>query len=284
MAIYADIPAGYYDSTDGLVEDALRVLSEGHLRCLGLSILLAKNIHDKHNIVIFDDVVNAIDDEHRSGVIRVLFTNEKLSNKQMILTTHGEDFVKRLENELPAKGISKKLIRYDFIKNYENRDILIEQNINRQYLIKAQSNLKKGLIKDTLMECRRSLEDLSVRLWKKIRSEGFDPYLSVKLRSPNDHADLYNLITGLTAYIETIEKKPGVNNFTDHKKCLQKIRDVCKKHPITWTLLNKGTHQEDRNDEFDDVQAQELLKLCLELETLIKSYDRSKFIQSTVPA
>ena len=151
-------------------------------------------------------------------------------------------------------------------------------------MVKAQSNLKKGLIKDTLMECRRSLEDLSVRLWNKIRAEGFDPNLSVKLRGPNDHADLYNLIAGLTAYIESIEKKPGVNNFTDHKECLLKIKDVSKKHLITWTLLNKGTHQEDRNEEFDDAQAQELLKLCLELETLIKSYDRSKFVQSTVLA
>ncbi|MDF4942121.1 chromosome segregation protein SMC, partial [Vibrio parahaemolyticus] len=42
--------------------DALHVLSEGHIRCLGLAILLAKNIKTDCPLLIFDDPVNAIDD------------------------------------------------------------------------------------------------------------------------------------------------------------------------------------------------------------------------------
>lgn len=262
---------------DGTTEDALRVLSEGHLRCLGLSILLAKNIHDNHNVIIFDDVVNAIDDEHRAGIISELFSNCLLSKKQMFLTTHGEDFIKRLENQLVSKGLNKKLTRYDFIRNRDSREVLIEPNLNRHYLVKAGNNLDKGLIKDGLMECRRSLEELAPRLWKKMKAEGLDPALTVKLRAPSSSPDLYNLIDGLIGYIEEIEKKPGISNFSSHRHCLMKVKDVSKKNQVTWNLLNKGTHEEDRDEEFDENQAIELFELCLELEGLIKNYSREEF-------
>ncbi|BBB27351.1 AAA family ATPase [Amphritea japonica] len=267
---------------DGTTEDALRVLSEGHLRCLGLSILLAKNIHDAHNVIIFDDVVNAIDDEHRSGVINELFSNSLLSEKQMILTTHGEDFIKRLENQLLSRGLNRKLTRYDFIRNHDSREVLIEPSLNRHYLIKAESNFKKGLIKDGLMECRRSLEELAPRLWKKMKTEGLDPALTVKLRAPSTSPDLYNLIDGLIGYIKEIEKKPGINNFSRHRQCLMKVKDVSKKNQVTWNLLNKGTHEEDRDEEFDENQAKELFELCLEFEGLIKNYSREEFKIDTV--
>jgi ABC-type Mn2+/Zn2+ transport system ATPase subunit len=262
---------------DGTKEDALRVLSEGHLRCLWLSILLAKNIHDNHNVIIFDDVVNAIDDEHRSGIISELFSNPLLSEKQMILTTHGEDFIKRLENQLVSKGLNKRLSRYDFVRNHESRDVLIEQNLNRHYLVKAKNNFEKGLVKDGLMECRRSLEELAPRLWKKMRTEGLDPALSVKLRAPSADPDLYNLIDGLISFIEEVEKRPGIRNFSPHRKCLMNVKDVSKKNQLTWNLLNKGTHEEDRDEEFDENQAKELFDLCVEFEGLIKDYSRENF-------
>ncbi len=40
--------------------DALHVLSEGHIRCLGLAILLAKNLQTDCPVLIFDDPVNAL--------------------------------------------------------------------------------------------------------------------------------------------------------------------------------------------------------------------------------
>lgn len=262
---------------DGSKEDALRVLSEGHLRCLGLSILLAKNIHDNHSVIIFDDVVNAIDDEHRAGIINELFSNILLSEKQMILTTHGEDFIKRLENQLISKGLNKKLARYDFVRNRESREILIEPNINRHYLVKAKNNFEKGLIKDGLMECRRSLEELAPRLWRKMKAEGLEPALTVKLRAPSAAPDLYNLIDGLIGYIEDIEKKPGIRNFSSHRQCLMQVKDFSKKNQITWILLNKGTHEDDRVEEFDENQSEDLFKLCVQFEDLIKNYSREEF-------
>ena len=61
----ATIVVTFCGDTTRTPHDALHVLSEGHLRCLGLAILLAKNAHQRCPFLIFDDVVNAIDDECR---------------------------------------------------------------------------------------------------------------------------------------------------------------------------------------------------------------------------
>ncbi|QUM81697.1 AAA family ATPase [Moritella sp. 5] len=261
---------------DGHNEDALRVLSEGHLRCLGLSILLAKSIKDKQNIFIFDDVVNAIDDEHRTGVINELFETTKYKEKQIIVTTHGEDFVKRLENQLPNKHLSKVLKRYDLVRNKNGRDIVILEDQNRQYLEKAKNSLDASKTKDGLMECRRALEDLTDRLWRKLSSEGLSSSVSVKLFAPGRSPDLYSLVDGLIALLNVIEKKPGILSFVPSKNALGAIKDKSKRHQVNWTLLNKGTHEENRDEEFDENLAYELLALLLQLDESIKSYVRPK--------
>lgn len=256
---------------DGLKDNALRVLSEGHLRCLGLSILLAKNAHDKHNLIIFDDVVNAIDDEHRLGVIKTFFTNANLNEKQMILTTHGEDFLKTLENQFAKQDLKDILSRYDFLKNYEGREIIVNPDLHRHYLSKAKENLRIGFEKDCLMECRRSLEELSHTLWKKIANDtSLDSSISIQLRSPKGNPELSSIVNGLISRMKKFEKT-GANKFTPHKEFLEKITNTANKNRIFWDLLNKGTHEEERDEEFDRNSIDELLQYLLKFESLLKS-------------
>ncbi|WP_417649092.1 hypothetical protein, partial [Citrobacter freundii] len=51
---------------NGVPADAFVRLSEGHLKSLGLAILLALAKKKQSQFIVFDDVVNAIDTEHRS--------------------------------------------------------------------------------------------------------------------------------------------------------------------------------------------------------------------------
>ena len=257
---------------DGSTDDALRILSEGHLRCLGLSILLAKNIHDKHNVIVFDDVVNAIDDEHRTGVLDAIFTYPPLADKQYVITTHGEDFLKRLENQIPSKLVKSQLNRYDFKRNFSQRTILVSSDDFRQYLVKAIAALNDGKIKDALMESRRSLEGQVNRLWKQIQNQKLDSRVGVKLLSPSSHPDLYSVVTGLIKSLKEFEKKPGIDTYKPIKELLMQIQDTSKRHNENWQLLNKGTHEEDRNEEFDDNQATELIALLQQLESEIANY------------
>lgn len=116
--------------------DAMKILSEGHTRCLGLSILLAKVVHDKLPFIIFDDIVNAIDHDHRGRIRELLFDNLIINEKQIIITSHSEEYIKDIENKHFTNRVMKmKEVLYVFLKptsktirkgNYET---LFEQSI-----------------------------------------------------------------------------------------------------------------------------------------------------------
>ncbi|WP_122613454.1 AAA family ATPase [Pseudomonas viridiflava] len=82
-------------NVDGSQLDAFAVLSEGHLRALGLSILLAMAQKNNFPLIVFDDVVNAIDTDHRSNIIDLFFNDEYLRQIQMVVTTHDRLFWER---------------------------------------------------------------------------------------------------------------------------------------------------------------------------------------------
>ena len=99
--------------------DALIVFSEGHIKCLGLAILLAKNLAQGCPVVIFDDVVNAIDDDHRDGIWRTFFEDGLLHGKQVILTSHAEEFLHRIQQELGVRRAAA-IKRYKFLPHQES--------------------------------------------------------------------------------------------------------------------------------------------------------------------
>lgn len=82
-------------NADGTSLDAFSVLSEGHLRALGLSLLLAMAEKNKFPLIVFDDVVNAIDSDHRSNIIDLCFSDPYLRRTQMVITTHDRLFWER---------------------------------------------------------------------------------------------------------------------------------------------------------------------------------------------
>lgn len=82
-------------NADGTSQDAFSVLSEGHLRALGLSLLLAMAEKNKFPLIVFDDVVNAIDSDHRSNIIDLCFSDPYLKRTQMVVTTHDRLFWER---------------------------------------------------------------------------------------------------------------------------------------------------------------------------------------------
>jgi hypothetical protein len=43
------------------------------------------------------------------------------------------------------------------------------------------------------------------------------------------------------------------------------------KHPVEWNYLNKGTHEEDKDEEFDSTIVKEMLLLLIEMDTAIET-------------
>lgn len=228
--------------------DALHVLSEGHIRCLGLAILLAKNLKENSPVLIFDDPVNAIDDDHRESIRRTLFEDEYFASKQIILTCHGEEFFKDIQNLLPVQE-AKLAKSVAFLPRLQEPHICIDFNCApRNYILAARNHIDKNEIRDALAKSRQALEALTKnKVWKYVSKYG-DGSLSIKLRSSSSPIELRNLT-------EQLQSKISKQDFTDTNKevVLEPLKSLLglNGNSREWLYLNKGTHEESDRAEFD---------------------------------
>ncbi len=246
--------------------DALQVLSEGHIRCLGLAILLAKIIRDDLPFLIFDDVVNSIDDEHRGAIIDLLLNSEEVGKRQLIVTTHGEDFVKRLENAVPMSNYKDTVTRIDFLVPFSAKKITVKLDSPRHYLTVALQSYEEGRMRDSLSYVRKSFEELLNRLWKRIANKKLSAQISVGMRGPGT-PDLMSLATGLHQFLE----RKDVTVFQEALPCLAEILGQGDKNKIEWNYLNKGAHEEDQAEEFDAAVVRHMIETVMQLDKAISS-------------
>ena len=247
--------------------DALQVLSEGHIRCLGLAILLSKIVRDNLPFLIFDDVVNSIDDEHRSGIVDLILGDDEIKKRQLIITTHGEDFVKRLENAIPKADYKTTVCRIDFLMPVDSKRIFVKLDSPRHYLVVAEQSFQEGKVRDCLSYVRKSFEELLNRLWKKVASKGHSAQIQVGLRGPGGSPDLMALANGLLTFISRKE----VTVFKGVIPSLSQMLGRERTHAVEWNYLNKGTHEEGRGEEFDTPLVKEMLAAVMEIEAAIEA-------------
>lgn len=246
--------------------DALQVLSEGHIRCLGLAILLAKITMDRVPFLIFDDVVNSIDDEHRSAIIDLILNPEEVGKRQLIVTTHGEDFVKRLENAVPMKKYEETVTRIDFLVPFTAKKITVKLDSPRHYLTVAVRSHEEGRTRDSLSYVRKAFEEELNRLWKKIANKKLSAQISVGMRGPGN-PDLMSLATGLHQFL----RRSDVTVFQEVVPHLGEMLGYGEKHKLEWDYLNKGTHEEDRAEEFDATIVRRMLETVIKLDEAIEA-------------
>ena len=228
--------------------DALHVLSEGHIRCIGLAILLAKNLNENCPLLIFDDPVNAIDDDHRESIRKTLFEDQYFSEKQILLTCHGEEFFKDIQNLLHAQSVSQTKL-FTFLPRLDEAHIRVDFNCApRNYILAARRHFDQNQIRDALSKSRNALESLTKgKVWQYVNRYG-DGNLSLKLRSAKAPIELRNLT-------EQLKAKIAKNDFGDPNKSLvlNPITDLLGLNGDSreWRYLNKGTHEEADRAEFD---------------------------------
>ncbi|WP_454866055.1 AAA family ATPase [Pseudomonas umsongensis] len=227
--------------------DALQILSEGHIKGLGLSLLLSKITHDKLNFIIYDDIVNAIDDDHRDGIAELMIRHDDIKDKQQIITCHGELFIIKLLNKLGASDASKLVRQYNFTPAdaIEERGVRLSIGNPTHYLTRANEHYKANNLKETLTNCRRAIEGITENIWKDcartLRTE-----VTVKIRRPGDKPDLPSTIDGLIKIISA-----GV--FINGPELVVNLQ--CIKDRFINFLINKGTHHDDDVPEFERADA-----------------------------
>jgi predicted ATPase len=241
--------------------DAMHILSEGHTRCLGLSILLAKVVYDKLPFIVFDDIVNAIDHDHRGNIRELLFDNPILNEKQIIITSHSEEYIKDIENKHFTKnGFGSERILYAFLK--PTSKTVRKKETTKHYLNKASSHIEESSYRDCLMECRRALENLSNGLWLSANKK-YNFQVSYKVRIPNAPPDLMGIVNSLRKELTALK----VSDFDVSLEILTWFAGLETTNKQIWNYLNKGTHEESDRDDFDSKIVEEVLNKLIQLET-----------------
>lgn len=250
--------------------DALHVLSEGHIRCIGLAILVAKNIKENCPFLIFDDPVNAIDDEHRRAIRETLFVDNFCKDKQIILAIHGEEFFNST-HQLIGKKAANESESYIFGANHGQHHIQVHSlKRPKNYVLAARELYDTGEYRDSLMSARRSLENLCEKAWYHYgkHSDKSDSPISVSRRAPNQPWDLRSLADNLRSKFKS--SKAEIPNKEQIISSLSKVLGA-DANQLPWIYFNKGTHDETDLPEFDQQTVSEIVANLEQLDAALAS-------------
>jgi hypothetical protein len=226
-------------------ENALVVLSEGHIKCLGLAILLAKAEQENVPFIIFDDIVNAVDDEHRTAIREILTQHPEIVSKQQIITCHGQDFIRMLKEAIPSdQQQASEVMSYTFLDNKESRSISVSDTDTCQnYIIMAEENYDVSNKKLCLDNLRKTLELLNKKVWKRLY-EKHKSALTIKMWTPNREPDLRSVCDSLIKELDKLAKTIA----NQHHQELSGLYQSLLPH---WQYFNDGTHGNELLEEFE---------------------------------
>ena len=244
--------------------NAFSKLSEGHLRALGLSIILAVAQKKELPILIFDDIVNAIDAEHRANIIELFYSDEYLRNTQLIITTHDRLFWERFS----IKSRSESMLNSSILE-YTNRGIIL-----KQYHIDFDNKIRKSLeyydVRQALIYSRLWFETLAMEY---CRRKGHD--IKGRLSTTN------SLIVSMTPIInEMYNKVESEFGTTEQFKTI-------KNDLINWGGQNQEHHAFDESN-YNFVHAkisdevEEIYQAICELEIIMFEDKRTKYKNSVI--
>lgn len=251
--------------------DALAVLSEGHIRCLGLSILLAKAISVRAPLIVFDDAINAIDHDHRSGIRSAIFESDRFLHTQIIVTCHSSEFIKDVQNHLPRE-LRHDCQEYLLLNHLGDHQPRVRPDVgSSNYLAKAIDAMTRLDSRDALSYCRKALEMLTKKSWKWLESHRVGD-LSVQIEGPGKDPQLRNLCESLRRKLSDLptfthaSKQPLIDG-------LNMVLGIPSAN-LVWTYLNKGIHEEADRDDFDRAHVESVIRALEAIDRLELRPDR----------
>jgi len=238
-----------FKSNPEIFFDALHILSEGHIRCIGLAILTAKNLKENCPFLVFDDPINAIDDEHRQSIRETLFIDEYFKTKQLLIAVHGEEFFNRTHQIIGSEA-SLKAQSYLFSPKKDQHINVNSLRSPKNYVSAARDLYNTGEYRDSLMSARRAVENLCEKAWYHYvkHCDKSDSPISVSRRSPNQPWDLRALADNLKSKFS--KSKANIPNKDDIISAFTILLGTDATQP-PWIYYNKGTHDETDLPEFE---------------------------------
>lgn len=243
--------------------DALHVLSEGHIRCLGLAILLAKAKSIDSPAIVFDDAINAIDHDHRGGIREAIFESDTFADTQIVVTCHSNEFIKDIQQHLPRGRESQVYLFRHHTGDHHPR---VSGNVpTANYVAKARAARDELNDREALSASRQALEMLTEKVWRWLGTHDLGT-LSVPLAGVGAEPALRNLCEALR------KKLRDAGSFNHANKgiivgALERVLGI-PGTSLIWTYLNKGTHEEADRDDFDGEQVEAVVRTLEELRDL----------------
>jgi recombinational DNA repair ATPase RecF len=245
--------------------DALRILSEGHIRCLGLAILLAKALSIRSPLVVFDDAINAIDHDHRGGIREAIFESDQFVDTQLIVTCHSNEFIKDIQQHLPAarRGDCEVYLFRNHNGDYQPR---VSGNVPvKNYVARARAAKDNLDHREALAAGRQALEMLSDKTWRWLGSHELG-VLNLQLAGRGAEPNLRNLCEALHKRLDDATTFNHVNK-APLLAAYGKILGIPAVN-LTWTYLNKGTHEEVNRDDFDAELVESVVRTLEQIDAL----------------
>lgn len=249
----------------GLRVNALTALSEGHIRCLGLAILLAKAHSIQAPLIIFDDAINAIDHDHRSGIRAAIFESDRFYQTQVIVTCHSPEFIKDVENHIPRE-FRNDCQRYVLLHHDGNYQPRVNPDVgSANYLMRSRQAMDRFDPRDALSFARKALEMFMQKSWKWLESHRVGD-IAVQIDGPGKEPQLRALCEALR------NKLTRTPNFVHPSKqpLLDSLNTILgiPEQTLVWALLNKGTHEEPDRDDFDLQHVEAVLRVIEDIDRL----------------
>jgi len=254
----------------GVRVDALHILSEGHIRCLGLAILLAKSQSIQSPLIVFDDAINAIDHDHRSGIRETIFESDHFAETQLIVTCHSNEFIKDIQQHLPAQRRADCEV-YLFRNHTGNYQPRVTGNVpTKSYVLKARASKDALDNREALASSRQGLEMMSQKVWRWLASHDLG-VLNVLL-GVGAEPSLRNLCEALRKRLE----EATTFNHANKPVLLAAYGQILgiPAANLVWTYLNKGTHEEANRDDFDASLVETVVQTLESLDRLDLRVDR----------
>ncbi|WP_029512274.1 MULTISPECIES: AAA family ATPase [unclassified Methylophilus] len=245
--------------------DALKILSEGHIRCLGLAILLAKSLSINTPLIVFDDAINAIDHDHRRGIRETIFESEYFINMQIIVTCHSNEFIKDIQQNLNEASRRDSLV-YIFRNHSGDYSPRVSGNIrSRNYVQQARDAREELNDRGALDASRKALEMLSEKIWRWLGSYDHG-MITLPLAGVGAEPSLRNLCEALRKKMMDL---PAFNHASKDPAiaALNTILGIPQQN-LVWLYLNNGTHEVADRDDFDGDHVESIVTILERLENL----------------
>lgn len=151
-----EVKAVLNDGAQEASVDALRVFSESQVHALGIAAFVTRAKMLGHQMLLFDDPVQSMDDEHHRTFADALLSELLEDGFQVIVLTHNESFAKELSFVHSAREAFETLR----VVHGQETGSRVEAGHRRlrERLVRAEREARKGRMREAWVELRLAVE------------------------------------------------------------------------------------------------------------------------------